>query len=98
MARHKNPSNEFMNKIYKRIEKNLEGSGDVIFRHVMRTQNHQAGHFANQAMKRIEGRVREKKRNITTLSHKLHQKITSMNLIKKKEQRAFLKEIKEKNQ
>jgi len=35
MARHKNPSNEFMNRISGRIRKNLEGSGDVIFRHVL---------------------------------------------------------------
>lgn len=27
MARHKNPNNEFMNRVYRRIRKNLEGSG-----------------------------------------------------------------------
>ena len=39
IARNKNPSNEFMNKILKRIRKNLEGFGNVIFRHVLRIHN-----------------------------------------------------------
>lgn len=39
MARDKNPNNEFINRVYRRSMKNLEGSGDVIFRHILRTHN-----------------------------------------------------------
>lgn len=59
MARNKKPSNEHMNKIFRRIKKNLEGSGDVIYRHVLRIHNQQVDHFANQAVKKNEGLVRE---------------------------------------
>ena len=59
MARNKKPSNEFMNIIFRRIRKNLEGSGDVIYRHVLRTHNQQANYFANQAVKKNEGLVWE---------------------------------------
>jgi len=56
-AHHKNPNNEFMNRVYRRIRKNLEGLGDVIFRHVLRTHNQQADHFTKQAVKRSEGSI-----------------------------------------
>jgi len=59
MARNKSPSNDFMNIILKRIRNNLEDSGDVIFRHVLRTHNQQADYYANQTMKKIEGNIRE---------------------------------------
>ena len=39
MARNKNRSNDFMNKIFRRNKKNLEGSGNVIYRHVLRIHN-----------------------------------------------------------
>jgi len=39
MAQNKSSSNEFMNKILRRIRKNLKDSSDVIFRHVLRTHN-----------------------------------------------------------
>ena len=50
MARNKSTSNEFMNKILRRIRKNLEDSGEVIFRHVMRTHNQHADYYPNQAV------------------------------------------------
>ena len=59
MARNKNPSNEFMNKIFRRIRKNLEGSGNVIFKHILRIHNQQADYFANQAVEKNEGHVHE---------------------------------------
>ena len=59
MARNKNPSNEFMNRIFRRIRKNLEDSGDVIYRHVLRIHNQKADYFANQAVKKNEGLVCE---------------------------------------
>jgi len=59
MERNKNPSNEFMNTILRRIRKNLESSGNVIFRHVLRIHNQQVDYFANQAMGKNEGHVRE---------------------------------------
>ena len=55
MARNKNPSNEHMNRIFRRIRKNLEGSSDVIYRHVLRIHNQQADYFVNQAVKKNEG-------------------------------------------
>lgn len=39
MVRNKKPSNEHMNKIFRRIRKNLEGFGDVIYKHVLRIHN-----------------------------------------------------------
>lgn len=39
ITRNKNPSNEFMNRIFRIIKKNLEGFGDVIFKHVLRIHN-----------------------------------------------------------
>lgn len=59
MARNKNPSNESMNRIFRRVRKNLEDFGDVIFRHVLRIHNQQANYFENQAVKKNEGHVRE---------------------------------------
>lgn len=59
MARKKNQRNDFMSRIFRRITKNLEGSGDVIFKHVLRIHNQQVNYFANQAMKKNEGNVRE---------------------------------------
>lgn len=47
MVRNKNPSNEFMSRIIERIRRNLEGSGNVTFKHVLRIHNHQADHHAN---------------------------------------------------
>ena len=46
-------------------------------------------------MKGVFGKT---KRNITILSHKFHQKITSMISIKNKKQSAFIKEIKKREQ
>jgi len=59
MARNKNPSNEFMNLIFRRIKKNLEGFGDVIFRDVLRIHNQQADYFANHVVEKNEGNVHE---------------------------------------
>lgn len=59
MSRDKNPNNVSINIIYKRIRKNLEGSGVVTFKHVLRTHNQLADQFANQAVKRAEGITRE---------------------------------------
>ena len=59
MERNKKPSNEHMNRIFRRIRKNLEGSGDVIYRHVLRIHNQQAGYFASQVVEKNEGHVRE---------------------------------------
>jgi len=59
MARNRNPSNEFMNIILRRIRKNLEGSSNVIFRHVLRIHDQQVDYFANQVVERNEGHVHE---------------------------------------
>jgi len=48
-----------MNRIIRRIRKNLEDFGDVIFRHVLRTHNQQADYYANQVVEKIEGNIRE---------------------------------------
>ena len=52
MTRNKNPRNEFMNRILRRIKMNLDGSSDVIYRHVLRIHNQQVEYFANQATKK----------------------------------------------
>ena len=57
--RNKKPSDEHMNRIFRRIGKNLEGSGNVIDRHVLRIHNQQADYFANQAVEKNEGHVCE---------------------------------------
>lgn len=63
MARNKKPSNEHMNRIFRRIRKNLEGSGDVIYRHVLRIHNQQADYFAKQAVKKMKGMFVKTRRN-----------------------------------
>jgi len=67
MARNQKPSNEFMNRIFKRIRKNFEGSGDVIYKHVLRIHNQQAYCFANQAMKKMKGLFAKTRRSTTTM-------------------------------
>jgi len=47
MSRNKKPSNEHMNVIFRRIKKNLEGSGDIIYKHVLRIHNQQVDYVAN---------------------------------------------------
>ena len=59
MTRNKSPSNELMNRILRRIKKNLEDSGEVIFRYVFRTHNQQADDYANQVVAKIEGNIRQ---------------------------------------
>jgi len=59
MAQNKNPSNEFMSIIIKRVRRNLEDSGNVTFKHVLRIHNQQADHYANQAVEKNEENVCE---------------------------------------
>jgi len=50
MIQTKSPSNEFMSRIIKRIRRNLEDSGSVTFKHILRLHNQQADFHANQAV------------------------------------------------
>jgi len=61
MGRNKSPSNEFMSRIIKRIRRNVEGSGNVTFKHILRIHNQQADHHANQAVEKKEGSFHENK-------------------------------------
>ena len=52
-----------MNIIFIGIRKNLEGSGDVIYRHVLRIHNQHADYFVNQAVKKMKGLFVKTRRN-----------------------------------
>ena len=57
ITRVKSPSNEYMRRIIKRIRRNLEASGKVTFKHIMRCHNQQADFYANEAVGSNEGKV-----------------------------------------
>lgn len=83
-----------MSRIFRRIEKNLESSDDVIFKHVLRIHNQQENYFANQTLKKMKGMFVKIMRNITILFHNNQQKIISMKHTKNKEQNTVIKETK----
>lgn len=61
MASKKSPSNSAMNRIYKRIRKNLDNAGKVTFKHILREHNKIVDKYANKATNRSEGDIRENK-------------------------------------
>jgi len=58
MVSRRNPPNAAMHRILKRIRQNMEGIGNVTFKHILSENNNISDHHANLAVARSEGETR----------------------------------------
>lgn len=59
MATEKDFKSTSINKIFQRNRTNIKNLGDITLMHVMRNQNKEADSYANKAIERIVGTVKE---------------------------------------